>query len=244
MANLLAHLGLHVTFMALATLGLHTAATLLTIRASKKYLQQREKRTGKKTLPSYDILISCQHSIDCKSEAPIFCYGCANERCYFANINRMIMIVDSSTKSICLSMYILSNFDLTFAIIEAQKRGVRVRVLTDYKMFENNLCVEKLLENNVPIRIKESAENIMHHKLCLIDTEEEEREPVPTRGYVYDIPKTGAAMLGSQNWCLQALTVNYDNTIITTDVAILVPLQQEFERMWDDFSPRKLNRRY
>lgn len=42
-------------------------------------------------------------------------------------------------------MYIISNYDLTQAIIKAKMRGVHVRVITDHKMFDNNQNLEKMM---------------------------------------------------------------------------------------------------
>uniref|UniRef100_A0A6M2DDB1 Mitochondrial cardiolipin hydrolase n=1 Tax=Xenopsylla cheopis TaxID=163159 RepID=A0A6M2DDB1_XENCH len=198
--------------------------------------------TGKIPLDLYDVLISSEQSLNCKSRIPSLCSGCSNESCYFANINKMLMMIDSSAKTLCISMYIFSHQQILWAVREAHERGVKVRVIIDHRMIQRNSLLHKLLHNRgVPIRTKKSGDNIMHHKLCLIDAEGDDREPVPTSGCVFDIPSTGAAMLGSQNYCTKGLVVNFDNTIITTDVAIIEPLQKEFNRMWDDFKPVDFN---
>ncbi|XP_026474806.1 mitochondrial cardiolipin hydrolase-like [Ctenocephalides felis] len=101
-------------------------------------------------------------------------------------------------------------------------------------MFDNNQNLEKMMRKGIPIRYKVSSDSIMHHKLCLIDTVETDSVAKVSPDAI-KFPKQGIIMVGSQNWCLQALTVNYDNTIITTDIDLIEGLQEEFERMWLDF---------
>lgn len=36
---------------------------------------------------------------------------------------------------------------------------------------------------------------------------------------------------------LQALTIHYENVTITTNADLIIPLQEDFEKMWTAFDP-------
>lgn len=105
------------------------------------------RMTGKIPLDLYDVLISSEQSLNCKSRIPSLCSGCSNESCYFANINKMLMMIDSSAKTLCISMYIFSHQQILWAVREAHERGVKVRVIIDHRMIQRNSLLHKLLHN-------------------------------------------------------------------------------------------------
>lgn len=50
------------------------------------------------------------------------------------------------------------------------------------------------------------------------------------------LPVGGIIITGSSNWTMQALNGNWDNMIITSLEAIVVPFQVEFQRLWAEFA--------
>lgn len=59
---------------------------------------------------------------------------CKNKFCYLKNFERIIDLIDSAQKTLCLGMYIFTSNELGNAIIRAVDRGVAVRIIGDRSM--------------------------------------------------------------------------------------------------------------
>lgn len=101
---------------------------------------------------------------------------------------------------------------LTDALLAAQRRGVRVRLLTDDdKLNDRGSDVRQLHTAGVPVRI-DCTPYHMHHKFALADGR--------------------SVLTGSYNWTRSAAEHNLENLLITDEPTLVRRYAQEFERLW------------
>ena len=108
------------------------------------------------------------------------------------------------------------------AILDAKRRGVTVRVISDNdKSLDEGSDIEPLRRAGVEVRIDETEAH-MHHKFALFD---------------------GARLLnGSYNWTRSAANYNQENVVVTADRSLVEAFAGEFERLWGRFAPQRAAR--
>ena len=120
-------------------------------------------------------------------------------------------------RSVDICVYTISDDRITEAILEAHRRGVAVRVLTDNdKRYDDGSDIARLREQGVAVRIDDGPYH-MHHKFAVFD---------------------GRVLAnGSFNWTRSASTVNEENLVVTDDPALLRSFAGQFQALWDRFAP-------
>ena len=106
---------------------------------------------------------------------------------------------------------------LTEALIDAHRRGLTVRILSDnHKVHDTGSDVHRLRDRGIDVRLDDSDFH-MHHKFALFD---------------------GARLAnGSFNWTRGASTGNEENLVVTDDVRLVRAFAERFGRLWDRFAP-------
>lgn len=137
-------------------------------------------------------------------------YFSPGDECLNAIKNRII----SSFKTIDICIFTISDNRISDLLIDALKRKVKIRLLTDNdKLWDLGSDVEELCRAGVPIKI-DSTSNHMHHKFALFD---------------------GKYLLtGSYNWTRSAAERNHENVMITTDKKAYKSFAKEFDRLWEE----------
>lgn len=81
----------------------------------------------------------------------------------------IIDLIKNSKKNIFVAAYSFTSKDICYALLEAKKRGVEVRVVLDKSNAAKNYSVADLLSNlAIPTRIDYNY-NIMHNKYLIVD---------------------------------------------------------------------------
>ena len=112
-------------------------------------------------------------------------------------------------------VFTITDDRISSAIIEAHRRGVEVRIITDNeKAFDAGSDVTRLEEAGVQVRVDRTPFH-MHHKFAVFDRE--------------------LLVTGSYNWTRGAAENNEENFIVTDDRRLLEPFCELFERMWKQF---------
>lgn len=129
--------------------------------------------------------------------------------------------INRATKSIHLLMYSFTDDALAGALIQAQRRGVDVKIVFDRSQtFEKhslaNFALEKLGPSRVEFRTGKGR-GIMHEKMAIYDSVD--------------------VSLGSFNWTENARDNNWENLEIIHDTKIAATCEREFQRVWN--SPDK-----
>lgn len=136
--------------------------------------------------------------------------------------NAIIREIQQAERSVSVAMYILTDRELSNALIEANERGKEVHVVMDgteinEKSYSKHVYLQK---NGVPVRLdlshrSKSSEysGIMHHKFAIIDGE--------------------TVITGSYNWTHSAEELNEENLLIINNSGeICKKFKREFDRIW------------
>ena len=120
-------------------------------------------------------------------------------------------------RGIDVCVYTISDDRLTEALIDAQRRGLKVRILSDnHKVHDSGSDVHRLRDRGIDVRLDDTDFH-MHHKFALFD---------------------GVRLAsGSFNWTRGASTGNEENLVVTDDVRLVRSFGARFERLWGKFAP-------
>jgi len=127
---------------------------------------------------------------------------------------RSLLAQASSHVEICV--FTITDDSIAEAILQAFRRGVGVRIITDdEKASDPGSDVLRLREAGIPVRMDRS-EDLMHHKFAVFDRR--------------------LLVTGSYNWTRSAAQRNRENIAITDDARLVAPFLEEFERLWECFA--------
>lgn len=120
-------------------------------------------------------------------------------------------------RSIDACVFTITDDRIASALLDAHRRGVKVRVITDNdKSLDEGSDVDRLARAGIPVR-KDLTEYHMHHKFAVFD---------------------GRVMLtGSYNWTRGAARYNEENLIVSDDPRLCEPFAREFEELWRRLGP-------
>jgi phosphatidylserine/phosphatidylglycerophosphate/cardiolipin synthase-like enzyme len=109
----------------------------------------------------------------------------------------IIKNINQSQAFINIAMYVFTDKEITLPLINAQERGVKVRVYLDRSQIESSYSVSRLLvQKGIKVRI--STNNyIMHNKFAVIDNR--------------------VLLTGSYNWTASANNRNDENIMAIDD---------------------------
>ncbi|MFT8210309.1 MAG: phospholipase D family protein [Symbiopectobacterium sp.] len=128
----------------------------------------------------------------------------------------VLEVINNASKSIDLIGYVFQSPDIVQALVEAQKRGVEVRCVIDYKRNQNKTsrsAIEYARENNIQVRLNKHY-HIQHDKTMIID------------GSIVDT--------GSFNFARSAEFENSENVLVIRDEpAIVSAYQSHFTSRWN-----------
>lgn len=126
----------------------------------------------------------------------------------------LVQLMNGATRTIDVAVYQLSQPSIIKAIIDAHKRGVAVRVLSDQTEYDSGTNVESfraLTKSGVPLKVQ-THRGKMHLKVSIID-----QEVVTT---------------GSFNYTISAATRNDEVFLVIRDPAMALKWTERFEQMW------------
>jgi len=130
-------------------------------------------------------------------------------------LNAIIEEIQKAKKTIDICVFTISDNRISKEIINAKKRKVEVRIITDNdKKLDRGSDIDFLQKNGIKIKF-DSTEAHMHHKFALIDKK--------------------TLINGSYNWTVSAADYNYENIIVTNNCKARRLFLKEFERMWKKF---------
>lgn len=124
--------------------------------------------------------------------------------------------IKSAKSSLDIAIYSLTKKEIVNDILEAKKRGVNVRIITDKteaKSKEQAPELATLKKASIPIE-ENTHSGLMHLKVSIID-----RSVVTT---------------GSYNYSQSASTINDEVLVVIHDSKAAEEFETQFERMWND----------
>ncbi len=124
----------------------------------------------------------------------------------------IIQNINQAEAFINIAMYIFTDRETALPLIEAQERGVKVRLYLDkdqidYKYSQSRFLVQK----GIKTRVSTNNYN-MHNKFAIIDNR--------------------LLLTGSYNWTFSANHRNDENLMVIDDPEIITRYQNQFEKLW------------
>jgi phosphatidylserine/phosphatidylglycerophosphate/cardiolipin synthase-like enzyme len=126
---------------------------------------------------------------------------------------RIRSLLAQAKRSVEICVFTITDDRLTSAILDAHRRGVSVRIITDNdKAADHGSDADQLQAAGIPLRVDRS-EYHMHHKFAVFD---------------------GNLLLnGSYNWTRGAAENNEENFVVTSNRRLLSEFQKVFESLWN-----------
>jgi mitochondrial cardiolipin hydrolase len=123
----------------------------------------------------------------------------------------------AAKRRIDVCVYTIADDRLCDALVDADRRGVIVRILSDdQKIHDSGSDVIRLRDRGIEVRLDDTAFH-MHHKFAVFD---------------------GARLAsGSFNWTRGASAGNEENLVVTDDVRLVRSFGARFDHLWDKFAP-------
>ncbi|QDV32719.1 phospholipase D-like domain-containing protein [Tautonia plasticadhaerens] len=109
-------------------------------------------------------------------------------------------------------VFTITDDRITSAILDAHRRGVAVRIISDDdKAHDLGSDIKDLRRAGIPLHTDRDP-NHMHHKFAVFDRT--------------------ALLTGSYNWTRGAAEHNFENFVITADPVLVSAFLREFDRLW------------
>lgn len=129
---------------------------------------------------------------------------------------RISALLKSARHTVDICVFTITDDRITSGILDAHNRKVAVRIITDNdKAFDKGSDVERLARAGVDVCIDRTRHH-MHHKFAIFDRQR--------------------LLTGSYNWTRSAASSNEENFIIVDDPRLRSAFQEEFDRLWQEFS--------
>jgi len=127
---------------------------------------------------------------------------------------RIIHYLTQAKKTVDICVFTITDDRITAAIIDAHRRGVPVRVISDNdKSEDRGSDVESMTRAGVQVRLDRSPHH-MHHKYAIFD---------------------GQFLLnGSFNWTRSASRHNAENILVTDERRLVRSFSAHFDRSWTE----------
>lgn len=130
--------------------------------------------------------------------------------------NMLKTVIGSAKSTLDIAIYSLTKNDIVDAILAAQKRGVKVRIITDQQEAQNKSQagdLQRLRAAGIPIK-ENTHSGLMHLKVTIADG--------------------SVVTTGSYNYSQAASTTNDEVLVMIRDSNIAKDWEKQFNRMWDD----------
>lgn len=128
---------------------------------------------------------------------------------------RIARLLKTARSAIDICVFTITDDRVTSQILEAHRRGVAVRVISDNdKAHDAGSDTERIARAGIPVRV-DGKPNHMHHKFAIFDR--------------------SRLLTGSYNWTRSASEYNEENFLITDDKRLVRPFETEFNRLWKQF---------
>lgn len=145
---------------------------------------------------------------------------------YFSPSNacedNIVKMINGSRREIDVAVYSLNNEDIVTALKDADRRGVKVRILTDrLQAAGRSSKVRELFRAGVNIRVH-SKHKIEHNKFAVFDGQ--------------------TAVTGSYNWTEPATGKNSENCIFLREQSAVAAFAERFVWLWSVNTKEKSDR--
>jgi len=129
-----------------------------------------------------------------------------------ACLDRLHGLLRGATSSLDVCVYTVTDDRIAAALLDAHRRGVAIRLLSDnVKSTDLGSDVDRLEQAGIPVAVDRGPGH-MHHKFVVVDGR--------TLG------------VGSYNWTRSAATENHEDLLVTDHPDLVEAFAAEFETLW------------
>ncbi len=144
----------------------------------------------------------------------------APDRAYFSPGDDCLRAIGNllrrSSETIDICVFTITDDRISDAILQANRAGTKIRIITDNdKAEDRGSDVGRLERAGIEVRV-DRTDNHMHHKFALFDGK--------------------AVLTGSYNWTRSAEQYNEENIIVSHDSRLVRAFIKQFEKLWDDLA--------
>jgi phosphatidylserine/phosphatidylglycerophosphate/cardiolipin synthase-like enzyme len=130
-----------------------------------------------------------------------------------ACVDALVGLLKRTARTADICVFTITDNRISDAILDAQRRRVRVRIVTDNdKADDTGSDIIRLSRAGVPVRVDRTS-NHMHHKFAVFDQ--------------------SRLVTGSYNWTRSAAEVNEENIVIEYDRGLIRQFVHVFEGLWN-----------
>lgn len=120
--------------------------------------------------------------------------------------------ITHTRRTLDICVFTITDDRVSNSILEAHRRGVAVRIITDNdKAEDQGSDIDRLARAGIEVR-EDQTEFHMHHKFALFDGQ--------------------TVLTGSYNWTRGAAANNNENLVVSRDPLLVGPFEREFEKLW------------
>lgn len=132
---------------------------------------------------------------------------------------RIRSLLAQAKRTVDICVFTITDDQLTSAVLDAHRRGVRIRIITDDdKSADLGSDAERFLQVGIELRIDRSPYH-MHHKFAVFDD--------------------AVLLNGSYNWTRGAAANNEENFIVTSNSRLVALFSKTFEGLWKQFQSKR-----
>jgi len=136
--------------------------------------------------------------------------------CFDHCAERIIAAINDTRDSLDLAIFALTHPALTAALEDAQRRGVRIRIVADQLQAKGRYSkIAHLASRGVAVQLRggyKGGRSLMHDKFAVFDGR--------------------LVVTGSFNWTISADSRNRENVVFLSDHATVASYAEDFERLW------------
>src|SRR5687768_4908307 len=126
--------------------------------------------------------------------------------------NAIVQQMNLSLQQLKICVFTISDDLITRAIVNAHRKGVAVKIITDNdKLFDQGSDIRELASEGIPIKM-DVSKNHMHHKFMVADDR--------------------SLITGSYNWTLSAARFNHENILLTREAGVVESYRKGFDQLW------------
>lgn len=131
--------------------------------------------------------------------------------------NAIISQINSAAQHLHICVFTISDDLITHSVLNAHRRGVTIRIITDNdKSYDHGSDIDLLAKEGIAVKL-DISRNHMHHKFMITDDD--------------------CILTGSYNWTGSAARYNHENIILTKESGVVKSFRKEFEKLWKEMTP-------
>jgi mitochondrial cardiolipin hydrolase len=128
--------------------------------------------------------------------------------------NAIVQQMNLSLRQLKICVFTISDDAITSAILNAHRKGVAIRIITDNdKSFDQGSDIRELAHQGIPVKM-DVTKNHMHHKFMISDNK--------------------SLITGSYNWTLSAARYNHENILLTREAGVIESFSRGFDQLWEE----------